>query len=254
MRDHRPVLPPQIDLNADLGEGAASDAELLRCVTSANVACGAHAGDAATAAAVCRAAAELGVRVGAHPGHPDPTHMGRRPLPITPRELDVLLSSQLDWLLAHAQPEQVRHLKLHGALYHQAAGDPALATAVTEFCAQRNLALLAPPASVLQRHAESAGVPVGAEGFVDRAYTATAGGLALVARTERGAVLSPAAAAEQARRLVLHGEVRTVEGSVHAAHVDSLCIHGDGEEAVAIADAVRDALIGAGIRLRAFAE
>jgi UPF0271 protein len=246
----RRMSAPSIDLNADLGEGAGHDEALLRIVTSANVACGGHAGGGAVAATTCAQACRHGVMVGAHPGHRDREHFGRRALPVTPAELDVLLTEQLDALRSAGTP---RYLKLHGALYHQVADDPLLAAATTAVAVRAGVAILGPPGSVLLAHAAAAGVQAAAEGFVDRRYRVVDGTLQLVPRGEPGAVLAAGAAVAQAVQLATDGTVTCGDGTVHCVLVDSLCVHGDSPDAVRIASRVRAALEHAGVSLRAFA-
>lgn len=244
------AAPPQIDLNADLGEEAGHDDALLAIVTSANVACGAHAGGAEVAAATCVAAASHGVVVGAHPGHADRAHFGRRPLPVTAAELERALQEQLAVLAAVSAP---RYLKLHGALYHQVADDPELAGATVAVAERAGLALLGPPGSLLLGHALGRGVAVAAEGFVDRGYRLVDGRSQLVPRDERGALLDEESAVRQALRLATDGLVRAPDGSDVPLAVQSLCVHGDTPDAVRIAGRVRGALERAGVKLRAFA-
>lgn len=244
------AAPATIDLNADLGEEAGHDDALLAIVTSANVACGAHAGGLAVAAATCAAAARRGVVIGAHPGHDDREHFGRRELAITPAELERSLLAQLEVVRAAGTP---RYLKLHGALYHQAAGDEALAAATVAVATRAQLAILGPPGSVLLDRARAAGLPVAAEGFVDRGYELVDGRLRLVPRGARGAILDADDAIRQAVRLATEGVVLGPSGEALAVAVDSLCVHGDTPDAVRIAARVRGALERAGVQLRAFA-
>lgn len=239
-----------IDLNADLGEGAGHDEALLAIVTSANVACGAHAGSRTVAAATVRAARERGVVIGAHPGHADREHFGRRPLRIDIDQLHALLSAQLAVLTtAGALPG---YLKLHGALYHQVADDPGLASATVAVARDAGLMVLGPPGSLLLARAGEAGVLTAAEGFVDRGYELVDGRAQLVARGAPGALLEPDAAVRQAVQLATTGTVSTPDGATVALSVQSLCVHGDSPAAVEIAARVRTALERAGVELRAF--
>lgn len=229
-----------IDLNADVGEGSPHDAELIPLVTSANIACGAHAGDAATIEAAARVAVEHGVAIGAHPGHPDPDNFGRRELPITPGELRALLQEQADRLhqVVVGLGGEVRYLKLHGALYHQTHRDPDLADAVIEFLDGYHtpLGLLGLGGSVLEGAAEASDIAFASEGFPDRAYDPNG---RLKPRSEAGAVLTGSEAiASQAVAL--------------SSRCDSLCLHGDHPGAAAHAAAVRNALQAAGVRLARF--
>lgn len=245
-----PAPTPTIDLNADLGEEAGFDEALLGIVTSANVACGAHAGSSAVAAATAHAAAAHGVVVGAHPGHADRANFGRVALPITADQLGALLDAQLAVIAAAGG---ARYLKLHGALYHQAADDPALAAATVRAAQAAGLAILAPPATLLLEQAAAAGIGAFAEGFVDRGYELVGGRPRLIARGQPGAILEPEAALAQAVRLAIDGTVVGPGGAPLPVPVDSLCVHGDTPGAVEIARRVRLALEQAGVELRAFA-
>ncbi|MFT4033968.1 MAG: LamB/YcsF family protein [Patulibacter sp.] len=242
---------PTIDLNADLGEQAGDDAALLAIVTSANIACGAHAGNAQVAAQTAALARARGVAIGAHPGHPDRRHFGRRPHPIDPDRLTRLLAGQLAVLRDAGVP--VRYLKLHGALYHQVADTPPLAAATVAIAAQAQLAILGPPGSVLLSQAQAAGVAAIAEGFVDRAYRLVGGRPQLVPRGAAGALLGHDAAVAQAVQLATTGSVATPGGQRLVIGAASLCLHGDTPGAVALARDVRAALEAAGVKLQAFA-
>ncbi len=236
-----------MDLNADLGEGFGAwrmgdDDALLDVVTSANVACGFHAGDPPTTRRVCSRAAERGVRIGAHVSYRDRAGFGRRFLEVEPDVLRDEVTFQIAGLdgMARACGTRVSYVKAHGALYNRAADDPvhaqALVAGVRAYAA--DLPLLALPGSVLLAVAQTAGAHVLLEGYPDRAYTADG---RLVPRREPGAVLhDPAEIAEQARELAAAGEVA------------SLCVHGDNPAAVEAAQAVRAALAGAGVTLAPF--
>jgi UPF0271 protein len=239
-----------IDLNADVGEGAAADVVLVPLVSSANVCAGVHAGDAALMAETVRLALRHGVAVGAHPGHVDREHFGRRPLAVSPTEAAALVHAQIEAVAAVAR-DRLHHVKLHGGLYHQVGGDSALADAVAGMLAARwpGLVVYAAAGSVLARKARDHGLAVAREAFIDRGYR---GDGSLVPRGEAGAVIDEyAAAAARAVRLVTAGVVPTVEGAEIPVAADTLCIHGDGPQAVAIATAVRVALAAAGVAIRA---
>jgi len=230
-----------IDLNADMGEGAGADAALLALVTSANIACGAHAGDLATMRQTVRAAKAAGVAVGAHPGFPDREHFGRRELAMSPEEIEATVREQVRTLAAIAGEEGVRmaHVKAHGALYNIAARTRGVADAIARAIAacDPSLVMVGLPGSALEDAAHSAGLSFAAEGFADRAYEADG---SLVARSKPGALITdPDTAAEGALRLAREGRVQTI------------CIHSDTPGAVAIATAARRALEHAGIRIRA---
>jgi UPF0271 protein len=249
-----------VDLNADLGEGLGpwaltADDDLLDVVTSANVACGFHAGDPSTMRRVCERAARRGVAVGAHPGYRDLVGFGRDAVDVAPARLADEVLYQVGALdaIARAAGTRVAYVKPHGALYTRIAGDeaPPRAVAAGVAAAGDALPVLGLPGSVWLRVAEEAGLqPVG-EAFADRAYTPQG---ALVSRREPGAVLDePAAIAERCVRLVTAGEVLDVHGRPVAVRFGSICVHGDTPGAVAIARAVRAALEAAGATLRPFA-
>ncbi len=225
----------QVDLNADVGEGLATDDELLRIVTSANVACGFHAGDDATMRRVSGLAAKLGVVVGAHVGYHDREGFGRRELDVEPAVIERETAEQLAALRAHGP---VAYVKPHGALYHRASVDRACAEAIVAavVAAEEPRAVLAFPGSQLYALAEAAGLAAVAEGFADRAYDSAG---KLVARSEPGAVLEADAAVRQA--------------VARAGEVGSICVHGDSPGAVVLARRVADGLRAAGVELRPFA-
>lgn len=243
----------ELDLNADLGEGMPGDAALLDIVSSASIACGGHAGDETTMRLTLRAAKARGVAVGAHPGFADPEHFGRRRLFLPPEELDEQVRGQVRALVEYAEEEDVpvRYLKLHGALANMAAEEPSVAAlcfaAVTGLVP--GLSVLAIDDSAQVEVAVAFGYPVVREAYADRAYQPN--GL-LVPRSEPGAVLHDARTiAERAVRLATASELVAIDGSVIRTAATSLCIHGDTEEAVTIARAVRAALEAEGIAIRA---
>jgi UPF0271 protein len=237
-----------VDLNADLGEGfgvwrLGDDDALLEVVTSANVACGFHAGDPATMARVCRRAAERGVTIGAQVSYRDLVGFGRRKMEIDPADLQADVLYQIGALdaFARAADRAVAYVKPHGALYNTAAGNPAVADAVAAAVAAFDpaLPLLGLPDSELQHAAGRAGVPFVAEGFADRAYTPDG---RLADRRQPGAIhTDPDRVVAQARDLAQHGRVA------------SICLHGDTAGAVELARAVRAALERDGVELAAFA-
>ncbi len=242
-----------LDLNADLGEGIGDDAAMLGIVSSANVACGGHAGDADIMRATVRAARERGVIVGAHPGFADRENFGRRRLLLPPEELDASIRAQVRTLVEIAEEEgwPVRYVKLHGALANMAAEEPAvmaLCLAAVEGLVQ-DMAVLAIDNSMQVEVAEALGYRTVREAYADRAYQP--GGL-LVPRQMPGAVLHDAAdIAARAVRLAAAGEIVAAEGSIVHTGARSLCIHGDTPDAVGIARAVRDALASNGVEIRA---
>jgi UPF0271 protein len=229
-----------IDLNCDLGEGCPQDVALLPLITSANVCCGWHAGDPATAMTTLEGARQHGVRVGAHPGFADREHFGRRELVQSEKQIEVDSVYQVGALiaLARAAGTSVAYLKPHGALYNMACRDDAYARPVIAVAAFFQLPLLGLPGSRLQ--ALSAGrCRFVAEGFADRRYRPDG---SLVPRDQPEAfVHDPAEAVAQTGRLVRERGIETV------------CVHGDNPQALAFVRALRQALLDAGYRLRAFA-
>jgi len=242
-----------IDLNCDLGEGAAHDTAVMPLVTSVNIACGGHAGDEATMAATVALARRHGVAIGAHPGHADREHFGRRLLAITPEAAAALVVEQVARLAAMAG-EPPRHVKLHGGLYHQVASDAPLATAVAGAISARwpTMIVIAPAGSLLVSVARAWGLAVAAEAFIDRAYAPDG---TLVPRSEAMAVIAdPRVAAERAVRLVQEGVAVAADGGLIRLRADTLCLHGDGPDPVGLARAVREALERAGIHVARFSD
>lgn len=233
-----------IDLNSDMGEsfGAWSigaDTELLRVVSSANIACGAHAGDPSVMRRTVRAAKQAGVSVGAHPGFPDLAGFGRREMRMSPSAIEDAVIFQVSALAGVAAAEGVRlaHVKPHGAMYNMAVHDRDMAGAIASGirAVDPSLVMVGLPDSALERAAGEAGLAFAAEGFADRAYEADG---TLVARTQPGALITdPALAADGALRMARAGRVRTI------------CIHSDTPHAAEIGAAVRRALDAAGIVL-----
>jgi len=248
-----------IDLNSDLGESfgiwqLGDDAAMLELVTSANVACGFHAGDPSTLRTVCNAAVANGVSVGAQVGYPDLVGFGRRAIDIDPLELRDVVLYQLGALDAFAQVAgaEVAYIKPHGALYYATLRDSAQAEAVVAAAADydASLAVLGAPGSELLRAAEAAGLEPVAEAFVDRAYLRDG---RLVSRAQPDAlIVEPAEVAARAVRLAVEQEVVSVDGSVVTVAARSLCVHGDTPGAVELARAVRDALEAAGVTIQSF--
>jgi UPF0271 protein len=253
-----------MDLNADVGESfglwkLGDDEALLSVVTSANVACGFHAGDPTTLRRTTARAAELGVVVGAQVSYRDLAGFGRRFMDIAPRELRDDITYQISALdgMARLAGRSVTYVKPHGALYHAVVTHEeqarAVVEAVTSYSAAtgRELALLGQPGSALLTMADKAGLRSVREGFADRGYT-TSG--ALLPRDVPGAVVTDLeAVAERAVRMAVKGEVLTDDGSVVLVTTESICVHGDTPGAVEIAKAVRTALEGAGVELAPFA-
>jgi UPF0271 protein len=237
-----------IDLNCDLGEGAGQDALLMPLITSANIACGAHAGDAATMRATVALAREHGVAVGAHPGFADRENFGRRELAIAPAELRASVRSQIETLRALAP---LRHVKPHGALYNLAARDRTVAELIAEVVREIDptLILFGLAGSELIRAGLARGLQVANEVFADRTYQRDG---SLTPRSQPDALIhDEAAAAAQVRRMVHAGFVRATDGTDLAISADTICLHGDGPQAVAFARKLRAQLRQAGIEVRA---
>jgi UPF0271 protein len=244
-----------IDLNADLGEGGAQDAGLLGIVTSANVACGLHAGDWRLMDATFRAAALRGVAIGAHPGLDDRANFGRLPMRLSEAEITALVAYQVGAArgVAAAAGLRLGHVKAHGALYNLAATDAGVARAVARGIAavDRGLVCLALAGSVALRAAQDEGLAVAAEVFADRAVLPDG---TLAPRDRPGAVLHDAATiARRMAGLVATGRLAATDGTPLALRFDSICIHGDTPGALAIARHLRAVLEQAGTVLRPFA-
>lgn len=257
---HAPARPARrIDLNADLGEGfgpwaLADDDALLDLVTSANVACGFHAGDPTIMRATTRAAVERGVSVGAHVAYRDLAGFGRRFLAVAPAELTADVVYQIGALDAFARlaGDRVRYVKPHGALYNAIVRHEEQARAVVEAVAayDSTLPVVGLPGSAVLRLAREAGLPVVHEVFADRGYAPDG---SLVPRGTPGAVLhDPAEVADRALRLVVEGVVVAADGSEISVEADSVCVHSDTPGAVALLTEVRRALAASGVVVRAF--
>jgi UPF0271 protein len=248
-----------MDLNADLGEGfgmwrLGDDQALLGIVTSANVACGFHAGDAVTMRRVCEWAADRGVAVGAQVGYRDLAGFGRRRIDYDLSELRDEIIYQIAALdgFCRLQGEKVRYVKPHGALFNTAAVDvwqaSAIVAAIVDY--DRSLPILCLPNSTLATCAESSGLRVVNEGYADRAYQPDG---KLVPRGQPGAVLTDTeTVVARAFRLATAAEVEAQDGTVISCPVESLCLHGDTPGAVELTTRVRDSLKAAGVRLTPF--
>ncbi len=231
----------EIDLNADLGEGAGFDAELMPLITSANVCCGLHAGGPSEIRATLNLAKKHSVAVGAHPGYYDREQFGRRELQLSRQELLDLSIYQISALdaLARGSDVELRYIKAHGALYNQACRDPEIAVSLCVAAYAWNLPIVGLPGSKLERAAKDRGLFFIAEGFADRRYRPDG---SLVPRGEPDALIhDPQEAVAQVERLIAEQGVRT------------LCVHGDNPQAVAFAQAVRESLLERGFELKSFA-
>ena len=244
-----------IDLNSDLGEGAGADDEIMAAITSANIACGAHAGDVETMRRSVASAVRGGVAIGAHPGYRDPASFGRVALDMPRSALFADLVAQIEGLqgIADEAGSRVTHVKAHGALYNRGERDPEIAAVIADAARTvgADLVVFAPSGSAMAAAAAALGLRVAREGFADRAYEPDG---TLRSRRLAGALhTDPRDAAAQALALARDGGVRAFDGTLVRLEVDTICVHGDTPNAPAIVRAVRDALGGAGIDVRPFA-
>ena len=249
---------PTVDLNSDLGESFGAwtmgdDAAMLPLVTSANLACGFHAGDPSVMLTASRTAVLHGVAIGAHPSYRDLAGFGRRDMEVPAEQLHVDLLYQiaaLNGIAAHAGG-RVAYVKPHGALYNRIAVDLEVAEVVADVARSLGLPVLGLPGSAIAAACHRVGVPFVREAFADRGYLADG---TLAPRSLDGAVLTDAVeVAERAVRIATEGVVVAVDGTEVSARVDSLCVHGDTPGAVELARAVRAALDAAGVEVTAFA-
>jgi UPF0271 protein len=251
----------RIDLNSDLGESfgpwpMGQDADLMASISSANIACGFHAGDPGTMRATVALAKASDVAIGAHPGFPDLVGFGRREMAATPREVEDFVLYQVAALagIAAAQGVRLQHVKAHGALYNLACRDRPLADAIARAVAaiDRSLILFGLPNSELVRAGERAGLTVAAEAFADRAYEADG---SLASRQKAGSVIhDPAAVVARAITMVRERRVVAIDGSEIALEADTICLHGDTAGAADLARAVRAGLEAAGIEVHSLSD
>jgi UPF0271 protein len=233
-----------VDLNSDLGEGAGHDNEILDLVSSANIACGFHAGDPASIFASVQAALERGVALGAHPSFPDRENFGRTEMTMAPAEVYAFVAYQIGAFqsLARAAGGRMNHVKAHGALYNMAARDRALADVIANavFALDPKLILFAPAASQLDYAATELGLQTASEVFADRNYLADG---SLVPRSRPDAfVHDPVEAADRIIRILSEGLVRAVDGTDVALSGNTVCVHGDNPQAVVFVRRVRERL------------
>lgn len=248
----------KIDLNCDVGESfgpyrLGHDEWIMPWITSANIACGYHAGDPLVMERTVQLAVQHNVAIGAHPGFPDLAGFGRRPMQLRPEEIETIVLYQVGALAAFARAagRPLVHVKPHGALYNMACTDIEIARAIARGVARAGgeLILVGLAGSALLQAAQEIGLPSAREGFADRAYEADG---SLRPRRLPGAVIEdPETAAAQALRIARDGVALTPEGQTVAMEVDTLCLHGDNPAAVAIAQAVRRRLEAAGIEVAA---
>ncbi|MCH5362043.1 5-oxoprolinase subunit PxpA [Escherichia fergusonii] len=243
----------KIDLNADLGEGCASDAELLTLVSSANIACGFHAGDAQTMQASVREAVKNSVAIGAHPGFPDRENFGRTAMQLPPETVYAQTLYQIGALAAitHAEGGVMRHVKPHGMLYNQAAKDPQLADAIAKavHACDPALILVGLAGSELIRAGKHYGLTTRQEVFADRGYQADG---SLVPRSQPGALIEDEEQSlAQTLEMVQNGRVKSITGEWTPVEAHTVCLHGDGEHALAFARRLRAAFLERGIAVQA---
>jgi UPF0271 protein len=244
--------PARIDLNCDMGEGFGAytlglDAGIIPHVTSANIACGFHAGDPGWMRATVALAERHGVAIGAHPGFPDMRGFGRRALQASPAEIADDLVYQIGALTAFTGAKRLQHVKPHGALYNMAVGREDVARAIGDaiLAVDRNLILVVLAGSPWERVARGMGLRVAREVFADRAFDA---GGALVPRTAPGAVLHDASLViERSLRLVIEHRVTAITGEDLELHADTICLHSDTPGAVTLAASLRQAFERAGV-------
>jgi len=248
----------KVDINCDMGESfgiyrLGEDEKIIPCISSANIACGFHAGDPTVMEKTVRLARLHNVAVGAHPGYPDLIGFGRRNIETSPGEIKNYVLYQIGAIAAFAGVEglELQHVKLHGALYNHAAQSERAAAEIIEAVKSfdPDLCLFAPAGSMLVEMARAAGLKVAREAFADRAYT---GDGRLAPRKLRGAVIhDPRKVRERVLKLVKTGIVVSIEGDDIRLDADTVCVHGDTPGAWEIAKAVKEALEGAGIRVSA---
>lgn len=248
-----------IDLNSDLGESFGAytigcDAEVLSFVTSANVACGFHAGDPLVMKRTVALALARDTAIGAHPGLPDLVGFGRRRMAVSPDEAYAMVLYQVGALAAfiHAAGGKLQHVKPHGALYNMAAKDASLAEAIAKavYDVSPALILYGLAGSELIREGQRAGLKTASEVFADRAYMPDG---TLMPRSQQGAVLSdPEVSIRQVLSMVEHGTVTAADGTVVPVTADTICVHGDNAKALAFTKCIRDRLTEEGIQVRNF--
>ncbi|NLW43017.1 MAG: 5-oxoprolinase subunit PxpA [Tissierellia bacterium] len=246
-----------VDLNSDIGESFGSytlglDKEVIKFVSSVNIACGWHAGDALIMDDTVKNAVDQGVAIGAHPGYPDLVGFGRRNMDISLKEARAYILYQYGALQAFAQAHKtfVQHIKLHGAFYNTASVDEKFAKAILDMMLEldENLILMALSGSLIAKMAKEMGVKVAQEVFADRAYNKDG---TLVSRKIEGSVIHDAdEAIARTKRMILEGKVTTIDGEDIDIVADSICVHGDNPEAVEFVKNIRKSLIDEGIEIK----
>ncbi|MCT4605233.1 MAG: LamB/YcsF family protein [Marinisporobacter sp.] len=248
----------QVDLNSDLGESFGNykiglDEEVIKYVTSANIACGWHAGDPLVMEKTIKIAKEQKVGIGAHPGFPDLMGFGRRNISASPDEVKAYVKYQLGALMAfaRAKKEKIQHVKPHGAMYNMAAKDKALAKAIAEaiYEVDEKIILMGLANSEMVKAGKEIGLKVANEVFADRAYNPDG---TLVSRKLEGAVIhDPQVAIERVIKMVKFGKVMAINGEEIEIKADSICVHGDNERAVEFVKKIRSCLKNAGVEVTA---
>lgn len=233
-----------IDLNCDLGEGCGNDAELMRYISSANIACGGHAGDAATMRHTVELALENNVAIGAHPGFNDRANFGRFAVDISRQEIVDLVTEQVNSLakICGELGANIRHVKPHGALYNQSAKDPEIGAAIAEALKQIDgaLILFGLSGSHSIAEAERIGLRTASEVFADRTYQSDG---SLTPRSEPDALITNVQASiEKVLNMIKYGRARTTDGIMISIVAETICIHGDGQHAVEFARSINQAL------------
>ena len=243
----------KIDLNCDMGEGCGNDDELMNYISSANIACGFHAGDAATMRKTVDAAIEKGVAIGAHPGYADRDNFGRTEMQLPPKKVIALVAEQIARLneITVAAGGRLSHVKPHGALYNRSARDPELAAAIAQavFEFDPGLILFGLSESVSISEAAKIGLRTASEVFADRTYQNDG---SLTPRSEPNALIRDTGASiGQVLDMIKYGRVRSTDAIMVPIAAETVCIHGDGEHAVAFAKAISKSLTSAGVRIEA---
>ena len=241
-----------IDLNADVGEGMNNESQLFPLISSCNIACGGHTGDAETMREVVRIASKHGVKIGAHPSYPDSSNFGRRSIEMPSAALFHTVRNQVVSLQSIAEEHDLplHHTKPHGALYHDAAKDKKIAEVLIEVMKgiRSPLKLYMPFGSVIANMANQEGVPLAYEVFADRTYHED---LSLVSRDHPKALITdPDEMYEQVYTMVVHHRVKTINGAERPIKADTVCIHGDTPNAIVLAKHLRERLIIAGVRIQ----
>ncbi len=242
-----------VDLNCDVGEGCGHDAELLRLVSSANIACGYHAGDEETMRKTVELALENGVAIGAHPGYPDRENFGRVARDLTASDIIRIVTDQINALaeIVSAAGSKLTHIKPHGALYNQSARDPVLASVIARAIADLDdkLVLFGLSGSHSISEAEKIGLRTASEVFADRTYQSDG---SLTPRTDPKALIKDQeTASTQVLDMIKYGRVRSVDAIMIPIIAQTVCIHGDGENAVNFARAINRSLIQSSIEIKA---